>query len=406
MAERLKNIMREPVAEHSEPQRKKPQRDRGGKMDGACLLGIILLLIVGLIALFSASYADSFYSYGDATRLIRQQAIFAVIGFAVMLVIARVPYPIVPYRIALNMHRLIYLVGIGLLVATLLFGTDNNTFAKRWINIAGITFQSSELMKIAVIISIASMAARDGDKVRKFGYLFRAYGPLLGLVVLLLMLQPHMSATMIVLATAALMLYVAGMPGWIFPFGIAGGAGMFGIIWSGMIEWDKIAHVRERLVNWLDPFADLQDGGWQAANSFVAIGSGGFWGLGLGQGRQKHGSLSEPANDFIFSVWCEEMGFIGAVLVLLLFAFLIYRGFYIARNASDRGGCLLATGITAKLAIQTFMNFFVVTGLMPVTGAALPFFSYGGTALLLQLAEMGLLLNISRYMRPEARESS
>ena len=196
------------------------------------------------------------------------------------------------------------------------------------------------------------------------------------------------------------------MPIWLFA--IAGGAvgSVMFAIGTGLVEIAQLAHVRQRLQAWLDPFLDLQGTGWQAANSFVAIGSGGFWGLGLGQGRQKHGSLSEPANDFIFSVWCEEMGFIGAILVVLLFAFLIYRGFYIARHSRDRAGCLLAAGITAKLAIQTFMNLFVVTGIFPVTGAALPFFSYGGTALLLQLGEMGILLNISRYMRPEARETS
>ena len=400
MAERLNNIMREPVTNAADKLRATEKRYKVGKLDGACLLGILLLLIVGLIALFSASYADSYYSYGDATRLIRQQAIFAVVGVIAMMFLSYFPYRVIMY-----FHRAIFLVCTILLILTPLIGTDNNTFATRWISLGGITFQPSELMKISIVISFAYLAARDGDKVRKFRNLIHPYGTMLAIVVVLLMMQPHMSATMIILATAVLVLFVAGMPGWIFPVGIAAGVSVFGVIWSGVIEWDKIAHVRERLVNWLDPFADLLDGGWQAANSFVAIGSGGFWGLGLGQGRQKHGSLSEPANDFIFSVWCEEMGFIGAMLVLLLFAFLIYRGFYIARNARDKAGCLLATGITAKLAIQTFMNLFVVTGLMPVTGAALPFFSYGGTALLLQLAEMGILLNISRYMRPEAREA-
>ena len=163
------------------------------------------------------------------------------------------------------------------------------------------------------------------------------------------------------------------------------------------------AHVRDRIAVWLDPFIDLTDKGWQGANSFVAIGSGGFWGLGLGQGRQKHLYLPEPQNDFVFSSWCEEVGFVGAVLVMLLFAYLIYRGFYIARNSKDKFGCLLAVGITSKLAIQTLVNLFVVSGLFPVTGASLPFFSYGGTALLVQLGEMGILLNISRHM---TRESS
>ncbi|MBQ8143610.1 MAG: cell division protein FtsW [Butyricicoccus sp.] len=402
MAERLNNIMREPVMSAADKLRETERRHKVGKLDGACLLGIALLLIVGLIALFSASYADSFYSYGDATRLIRQQAIFAAVGFGAMMVLSYVPYRLIMY-----FHRAIFLVCTILLILTPIIGTDNNTFATRWLRLPIIgTFQTSELMKISIIISFAFLAARDGDKVRKIRNLFHPYGTMLAIVVILLYLQPHMSATMIILATAFVILFVAGMPIWLFL--IAGGAagGLMAAIGTGLLEIAQLSHVRDRLQAWLDPFLDLQGTGWQAANSFVAIGSGGFWGLGLGQGRQKHGSLSEPANDFIFSVWCEEMGFIGAMLVLLLFAFLIYRGFYIARNARDRAGCLLATGITAKLAIQTFMNLFVVTGLMPVTGAALPFFSYGGTALLLQLGEMGILLNISRYMRPEARESS
>ena len=163
------------------------------------------------------------------------------------------------------------------------------------------------------------------------------------------------------------------------------------------------SHVRDRFAGWLDPFSDMTDKGVQGAMSQIAIGSGGFFGFGLGQGRQKHLYLPEPQNDFIFASWCEEMGFIGALLVILLFAYLIYRGFRVARAAPDKFSAMLATGITAKLAIQTLMNLFVVTGIIPVTGAALPFFSYGGTALLMQLGEMGILLNISRYMRIDAR---
>lgn len=402
MAERLNNIMREPVVSAADRLRQTEKRYKVGKLDGACLLGILLLLIVGLIALFSASYADSYYSYGDATRLIRQQTIFAVVGLIGMMVLSYVPY-----RLILFFHRAIFLFCTILLILTPIIGTNNNTFATRWLRLPLIgTFQTSELMKIAIIISFAYLAARDGDKVRKLRNLIHPYGTMLAIVVFLLYWQPHMSATVIILAIAFIILYVAGMPIWLFMVAGGVGASALAAIGTGLVEIEQLSHVRARLEAWLDPFLDLQGTGWQAANSFVAIGSGGFWGLGLGQGRQKHGSLSEPANDFIFSVWCEEMGFIGAMLVLLLFAFLIYRGFHIARNARDKMGCLLATGITAKLAIQAFMNLFVVTGIFPVTGAALPFFSYGGTALLLQLGEMGILLNISRYMRPEARETS
>ena len=164
--------------------------------------------------------------------------------------------------------------------------------------------------------------------------------------------------------------------------------------------------MQERFAVWLDPFSNMRDEGWQGAMSQIAIGSGGLFGKGLGQGMQKHLYLPEPQNDFIFSSWCEEMGFVGAMLVLLLFAYLIFRGFRIARAAPDRFSCLMATGITAKLAIQTLLNLFVITGIFPVTGASLPFFSFGGTALLMQLGEMGILLNISRYARIDVRDES
>lgn len=401
MAERLNQIMREPVNNAVDRLRRTEKKYKVGKLDGACLLGIMLLLIVGLIALFSASYADSYYSYGDATRLIGSQLRFAILGLAAMLLLSYVPY-----RLILYFHWIIFAICVGLLILTPIIGTNNNTFAVRWIRIAGITFQPSEFMKISIIISFAKMAAEEGKKIRKLRGLIYPYGVMLAGVAFLLYLEPHMSATIIIGLVALAILFVGGMPGWIFPAGLFAGITGAAVIMSGKIQIDKIAHVRERLMNWFNPFLDLQNGGWQAANSFIAIGSGGIWGMGIGQGRQKHGSLSEPANDFIFAVWCEEMGLIGATLVMLLFIFLIYRGFYIARNIRDKAGCLLAVGITAKLAIQTITNLFVVTGIFPVTGAALPFFSYGGTALLLQLAEMGILLNISRYMRPEARESS
>ena len=404
MAERINNIMREPVVSAVDRLRETEKRHKAGKLDGACLLGIILLLIVGLIALFTASYADSWRSYGDSTHFIIRQGMFALVGLVLMFVLSYVNY-----RFILYWHKPIFAVCALLLLVTPFIGTDNNTFAKRWLKLPVIgTFQPSELMKIAIVLSFAVLAAKDvreGNRLRKYRNLLNPYGWMLGIVVVLLYMEPHMSATLIILGTAIVMLFIAGMPVGIFVAGGAAGALGVWAIWNEVIQIKQLSHVRDRLINWLDPFQNLQEGGWQAANSFIAIGSGGFWGLGLGQGRQKHGSLSEPANDFIFAVWSEEMGFIGAVLVILLFAFLIYRGFYIAMNARDKEGCLLAAGITAKLAIQVVVNLFVVTGLFPVTGAALPFFSYGGTALLLQLCEMGILLNVSRYMRAEARES-
>ena len=207
---------------------------------------------------------------------------------------------------------------------------------------------------------------------------------------MLLALEPHTSAMMIVCGIGVCILVAGGMRLWYFvPIGVVGAGTLTAFYFM-------FSHVRDRFAVWLDPFSDMTDKGFQGAMSQIAIGSGGFFGFGLGQGRQKHLYLPEPQNDFIFASWCEEMGFIGALLVILLFAYLIYRGFRVARAAPDKFSAMLATGITAKLAIQTLMNLFVVTGIIPVTGAALPFFSYGGTALLIQLGEMGILLNISR----------
>ncbi|MGN0995247.1 MAG: FtsW/RodA/SpoVE family cell cycle protein, partial [Butyricicoccus sp.] len=315
MAERINNIMREPVVSAVDRLRETEKRHKAGKLDGACLLGIILLLIVGLIALFTASYADSWRSRDNSTYFIVRQGMFALVGLVLMFVLSYVNY-----RFILYWHKPIFAVCALLLLVTPFIGTDNNTFAKRWLKLPVIgTFQPSELMKIAIVLSFAVLAAKDvreGNRLRKYRNLLNPYGWMLGIVVVLLYMEPHMSATLIILGTAIVMLFIAGMPVGIFVAGgLAGGVGVWAI-WNEVIQMKQLSHVRDRLVNWLDPFQDLLDGGWQAANSFIAIGSGGFWGLGLGQGRQKHGSLSEPANDFIFAVWSEEMGFIGAVLVI------------------------------------------------------------------------------------------
>lgn len=254
-------------------------------------------------------------------------------------------------------------------------------------------------MKDAIIISFSYYAVKFGDRVRKIRGDLPFFGALL-LVAGLLYFEPHLSGTIIIFGIGLAILIVAGMKIWYFiPIGIVvAAAGVWYIATQG--------YANARIEAWLNPFATdelFRGDGWQGGNSQIAIGSGGFWGLGLGQGRQKHLYLPEPQNDFIFSAWCEEMGFVGALLVILLFAFLIYRCYNIAFHAQDKMGCLLATGIATKLAIQTLLNLFVVTGLFPVTGASLPFFSYGGTALLMQMGEMGIILNISRYMRPSEK---
>lgn len=358
------------------------------KIDLATLVIIFVLMVVGLIALFSASYPTGLYRFNDPLRFIRNQTIFAMIGVCGMLFIS-----IIDYHIYGRFYKWIYGLGVGLLALVLLIGVEHNR-ATRWLAIPFIgEFQPSEITKIAMIISFAYYAAKMGDKIRTYRGLLPFIGAF-AVIAGLLALQPHMSAIVIMFIIALSILFVAGIKIWyFFPIGAAG-IGAFAIAYQMPI----FNHVRERIAVWLDPFIDLQGTGYQAANSFVAIGSGGFWGLGLGQGRHKQLYLPEAPNDFIFSAWCEEMGFVGAVILMILFGYLIYRGYVIAKNAKDKFGCLIAVGITTQFAVQTLMNLFVVTGVMPVTGASLPLFSYGGTALIIQLCELGILLNISRTM--------
>lgn len=373
----------------SVPKKVKRGHKTAQKMDYSMFIMIILLIIVGLIALFTASYPIALYRFGSPWRFAGSQAMFAVAGFIGMLVVSRINYHV--YR---RIQKPLFLVGIILLVLVLTPLGINHNNATRWLKLPILgEFQPSELMKTGVILSFSYYAARMRDKIRTV----RGMLPFLaamGLIAFLLKQQPHLSALIIILGVGLCILFAAGMKVWyVFPLGILGS-----IAFAIAYQTPNFAHVRSRIAVWRDPFLDLANKGWQAANSFVAIGSGGFWGLGLGQGRQKYLYLPEPQNDFVFSAWCEETGFIGALLVMVLFAYLIYRGFYIARNSKDRFGCLIAVGITSKLALQTLINLFVVSGIFPVTGASLPFFSYGGTALIIQLGEMGILLNISRYM--------
>lgn len=349
---------------------------------------VLLLLVIGLIALFSASYSNALFYQGSATYFISRQGINAAAGVVAMIVISKISY-----KLYARFHKELMIVSLILLVLVITpLGTASKG-AQRWL----FGFQPSELAKITVIICFSYWIARDTQGIRTFKGLIKPYGFLLVAYIVLLFLEPHTSAMMIICGLGVVILVAGGMRLWYFGPILVAAAGILTVFYFAF------EHVKERFSVWLDPFSNMQGEGWQGAMSQIAIGSGGLLGRGLGKGMQKHLYLPEPQNDFIFSSWCEEMGFVGAMLVLLLFAYLIFRGFRIARAAPDKFSCLLATGITAKLAIQTLMNLFVITGIIPVTGASLPFFSYGGTALLMQMGEMGILLNISRYARVETR---
>jgi len=369
--------------------RKTRRRVRAHVWDMGLFSTTLLLQLIGLIALFSASYSNSLYYFKNPVHFIQQQGLNAVLGIIAMIGISKISY-----KVYLRFYKVLMFGSILLLVLVAIPGIGqvrNN--ARRWL----FGFQPSELAKLAVIVCFAYWIAHDSQSIRKFTGLIKPYGLLLAVYIGLLYLEPHTSAMLIICGIGVMMLVVGGMRLWYFvPITVVGSAAI-------VIFYKSFAHVRKRFAVWLDPFIDEMGDGYQGAMSQIAIGSGGFFGLGLGQGRQKHLYLPEPQNDFIFSIWCEEMGFIGAMIVILIFAYLIFRGFAIARAAPDKFSCMLATGITMKLAIQTLMNLFVVSGLIPVTGASLPFFSFGGTALLMQLGEMGILLNISRYMRIDVK---
>ncbi len=371
---------------HPDRPRKKKAKTAG--MDIPFLILTLLLLCVGLIMLFSASYVDAIYNTKghDGAFYFKNQGMYALLGIVVMLVASR-----------FNYHKLHYfalplmVVSLLLLAAVIPFGVEHNG-ATRWLKI-GIEFQPSEIVKFALILCFASMITIWGPKrMRTFRYGILPFVAIIGVIALLLVKQPHLSATVIIGVTGIVMIFLGGANlAWLISMGVAGVAGCVGLIFL-------LPHAMARVKVWLDPFSDFRGDGWQGAQSLMAIGSGGFWGLGLGQGRQKHLFLPEPANDFIFSVVCEELGMVGAVLIMIVFAALIIRGFQIALRAPDRFGTLLVAGITTQIAVQTIFNMGVVTGLLPVTGAALPFFSYGGTSLLMLLGEVGIILGVSRYI--------
>ncbi|MBR2897320.1 MAG: putative lipid II flippase FtsW [Oscillospiraceae bacterium] len=353
-------------------------------MDLPFLLLTLILMTLGLIMMLSASYARAYQTEGNALYFFIRQAIFAALGITGMLIVSKIDYEL------WRAFSFPFLVGaVVLMVLVLLIGTAGGG-AKRWILIGGVSIQPSELVKMAVVIFFATLISSFKDKMEtfKFGILpFAAV--LLGLAVILI-LQRHFSAIIIICLLGAVMLFLGGVKfRWFVALGILAFA-------AGLIYISSMGYASERITAWRDPFADPSDTGYQVVQSLYAIGSGGLFGLGFGRSRQKYLYLPEEHNDYIFSVVCEELGFIGALLIILLFVPLIIRGFWIAMHAKDRFGALLAGGFTSLLAIQVFFNIGVVTNFLPSTGISLPFFSYGGTALLVQLAEMGVILSVSR----------
>ena len=287
-----------------------------------------------------------------------------------------------------------YVLSIILLAAVLVVGKKVNG-ARRWIYITeSLSFQPSELVKLFMIIFYATILTKNKDNLKDFANGWIKHLMWLVPIIGLLVVEPHLSASIVIIGICVIMMVLAGCKIWqiIVPGTVIGIPTLLIAIW----KIPKFAHALKRITTFLNPWEDKLGDGWQVIQSLYAIGSGGLFGLGLGQSKQKYLYLPEPQNDFIFSVIAEELGFVGCVFVIVLFAILIWRGILTAIKAPDMFGSLLAIGITALVGIQTIINIAVVTSSMPATGMPLPFFSYGGTALFILLCEMGILLNISR----------
>ena len=367
--------------------KKRKTVDSQGKMDIVFLSLVLILLTVGLVMLFSASYAFSLEYYDNSYKFISKQALFAVGGIGVMLVVSRIDYHY--WR---KFAPAIYIISILMLLALLIFppmvsGMD----VKRWIVIGSFSFQPSEIAKFSIILFFSSLIAANHKQINR-PIMLVVLLALLGAVCGLIIAEPHLSATVLVFAIGMVMIVVGGLAKK-YIFGSAIIAGLGGVVF---IFSDMISYVADRLQYWRDPWSDATGKGFQTIQSLLAIGSGGILGRGIGQSRQKYLYLPEPHNDFIFSIVCEELGLIGAMFVILLFCLLVWRGFKIAMNASDKFGALLAIGLTFQVGLQAMLNIWVVTNTIPNTGISLPFFSYGGTSLLILLAEMGLVLSVSR----------
>ena len=293
------------------------------------------------------------------------------------------------YQLWRSASFIILAVSVVFLMLVPLIGSTANG-AKRWIEVAGIRFQPSELAKIAIIMTFSAMISTYRDKMRTFRYGIAPFGAIMIVLCGLVALERHFSCILIMLLLAAAMLFLGGVQiKWFALGGAAVAVFMF-------VYLKTQGYAGSRITSWRDPASDPKDNGYQILQSLYAIGSGGLMGLGLGKSCQKYLYLPEEHNDYIFPILCEELGFVGAVVVILLFILLIVRGYYIAMHARDRFGALLAAGISTHIALQTFLNIGVVTNFLPATGISLPFFSYGGTALLMQLFEAGVVLAVSR----------
>lgn len=361
--------------------------------DRSFFFTVLLLTVLGLIMLLSASFPTAMARRGDALFYFKRQTAFAGIGIVAMILISYMDYEMLR-----TIGRPLLIISIVLLIAVLEphLGIMRNN-ARRWLRIFSVEFQPSEIAKLAVIVDFSASISVKKNRMATVRNGVVPYFGVIAIMFLLLWKEPHLSGAILICAVGAILVFIGGVRlRWVAAvlLVIAGGAAL---LLSGAVSYGQ-----SRIAMWKDPFIDAKGAGYQLSQSLIAIGSGGMFGLGFGKSRQKFLFLPEVQNDFIFSIIAEEMGLLGAALILLLFALFVMQGYQIALRAKDRFGTLLCVGIISQVALQTFLNIAVVTGAIPTTGVSLPFFSYGGTALMMQLFEMGIVLSVSRQSKSEA----
>ena len=358
------------------------------KIDARFLIILLIILALGTIMIFSASYPYASAHYGDGAYYIKKHIIFLALGLFTM-----IGFSFVPLKVIKKIAIPFYVVCIALLVLVLFTGFSEGV-AKRWIGIPGtsLSFQPSELTKLGIILILSYLFDKN-EKSTIFKeivlpgiVLFSACG--------LVLLEKHLSGTIIIALIGLSIIFISGasIKGMALGYGLTAIAG-------GAVFLLTNSYAMKRIESFFDPNADVLSDKWQTTQGLYAIGSGGLFGLGIGDSRQKYSYVSEPQNDFIFTIWCEETGFVGAIVLLTLYLLLIIEGYRIALKVDDKFSSLLAFGITSQIAIQALLNIAVVTDLIPNTGISLPFFSYGGSSIVILLAEMGILLSISRKIR-------
>lgn len=373
---------------------KKVVKSKQKPFDFALCITIFLLLSLGIIMVLSASAPSSLSTNGNSYTYVIKQLAFAIIGIILMFIISRFDY-----RIYKKFYKIAYIISIAALISVIIPGIGVEVKgAKRWINLGFGNFQPSEIAKIGLIIFYAGYLTEHKNEL---GFFWRgcikSFSFLIPPIAILFFIQDHLSASVVIIAITSIMMIMGGTKIKDFiTIAVAGGsvgaAGMLFLATKGTKGTFRLA----RLTTFLDPWQDPTGDGWQVTQGLYAIGSGGLFGVGLGQSKQKYLYIPEPHNDFIFAIIAEELGFVGCLVVISLFAIFIWRGILTAMKAPDSFGSLLAVGITSLVGIQAIINIAVVTSSMPATGMSLPFFSYGGTALLILLCSMGVLLNISR----------